>query len=96
MGVVPSHVKTLGEPPGGQGVGSRASFVASVTGGSICMPFDRAGAEAIPKGKINDANISPLAALANVRGGVAEFFIRIPYSLHEFHVEYSHIVLILD
>ena len=42
------------------------------------MPFARAGAEAAPNGKINAANISPLAALATVRDCVAEFCIRIP------------------
>jgi hypothetical protein len=68
MGFVPSHVKMFGNPPGGQGVGGDTSFVASVTGGSICMlPPAMAGTEAMPKGKINAANISPLAALMAVR-----------------------------
>jgi hypothetical protein len=53
-------------------------FVASVTGGSICMSLAKARVEVIPKGKINAANISPLAALATVRSCVTEFLIRIP------------------
>jgi hypothetical protein len=80
MGFVPSHVKMFGDPPGGQGVGEGASFVASVTGGSICMLLPaKAGTDAIPKGKINAANISPLAALATVQGSVDAFVMRMPF-----------------
>jgi hypothetical protein len=87
MGFVPSHVKMFGDPPGGQGVGEAASLVASVTGGSICMLLPaKAGTDAIPKGKINAANISPWAVLAAVRSCVAEFVIRIFSSLQEFYV----------
>jgi hypothetical protein len=85
MGFVPSHVRMFDAPPGGQGVGVAESFVASVTGGSICMPFAKAGTEAIPKGKVNAANISPLAVLAAVRGCVAEFVMGIPF-IFKFYV----------
>jgi hypothetical protein len=45
------------------------------------MPFARAGAEAIPKGKIDAANISPLAALNAVRRCAVEFVMRMPFVL---------------
>src|SRR5690242_10840976 len=79
MGFVPSHVKMFGDPPGGQGVGLAESFDASVTGGSICMFAPaKAGTEAMPKGKIDAANISLLAELTTVRDFFAEFVIRTP------------------
>ena len=43
------------------------------------MPFAKAGMEAIPRGKIDAANISPLAALTIVQGSVDTFFIRMPF-----------------
>jgi hypothetical protein len=68
-GFVPSHAKTSPAAPAGQVVGLVAVFVASVTGGSICMLLPaRAGTEAIPKGKINAANINnPLASIRLLR-----------------------------
>ena len=90
MGFVPSHVIIFADPAG-QVVGTELVvamvlvLVASVTGGSICILAPaKAGTDAIPKGKTNAANISPLASLDAERNCVADLAMEIPFDLHTF------------